>query len=122
MLTTSPRACFIFAGVPNTNPPVTTNQTECDDYFCNEARYEHLSLCLNCMIANGGERPIGYHSNSALTENPTAIGGIPVPTSPLGLLDEEQGNGWLRNVTQRCASLGTTLTGASTITASPTTT
>ena len=81
--------------------------------------------CANCIIANGGERPIGYHTNTELTATSTRIDGsrpFDEPVNPFGLIEEEQLNGWIANVTDRCSAIDRAVNGDSTVTASPTTT
>jgi hypothetical protein len=75
----------------------------------------------------GDEKPFGFYTDSSLPTLPTPTsshtsGRITIPTNPLGLIDAEQGSGWLRNVSGRCSLLGTSLTGATSVTAVPTTT
>lgn len=99
------------------------NQDECNEYLCNQETYNQLLACLNCIVANGDERPRGYHTNSALTApaSDDALG--PAATPIGGYLDADQGNGWLANVTERCGSVGRSLNNlTTTLTATPTTT
>lgn len=96
-------------------------QEYCDNFFCSQGNYTQLNDCVNCVIANGDERPAGYHTNAAV---PTAIqtprNGLPY--NPLGLLNATQADGWLMNVTGRCSSIDRAVTGAASVTATPTTT
>lgn len=102
------------------------NQTECNAYLCKPETYNQILACLNCIVANGDERPYGCHTNPSLTapqtDDPLSPTSIPVG----GYIDEKQANGWLANITNRCESVGSAISGsgggASTITASPTTT
>ena len=94
----------------------------CNDFFCSQGNYTQLLDCVNCIVANGDERPQGYHTNTALTAAPTTPPANGLPFNPLGLVDEEQANGWLRNVTERCDSIDRAVTGDNSITATPTTT
>ena len=114
-------ACFL--NVSESNGGLSPeNQGSCDDFYCSQGNYTQLLNCANCIVANGDERPFGYASDSELTAAPTQTGvGSPI-TNPLGLIDMGQLNGWLANVTERCSSINRPLSGASTVTASPTTT
>jgi hypothetical protein len=94
----------------------------CENYLCSQGNYTQLVDCVNCIVANGDERPQGYHTNTALTAAPTAPPANGLPFNPLGLVDEEQANGWLRNVTERCSSVDRPVTGGDSVTATPTTT
>jgi hypothetical protein len=96
----------------------------CNAFLCSQGNYTQLENCLQCVIANGDEKPLGYHTNSSMTAAPTQAqrGGLGPVFNPLGLIDEEQANGWLRNVTERCESVNMAVTGAGSITATPTTT
>lgn len=83
--------------------------------------YDHLAACLNCVVANGNERPYGYFTNSSLTAaatDPFLI--IPDPVG--GYLNATGANGWLNNVTERCSSIGSPISQTTTLTATPTTT
>ncbi|KAK8858382.1 hypothetical protein IAR55_002609 [Kwoniella newhampshirensis] len=111
--------CFINTTRPFGNG-VTTNQQTCNSYLC--PRYDLLTTCLNCVVANGDERPSGYQLNTSLTAPATRIANGQVPVNPEGLIDADQANGWLRNVSERCASIGSTVSGETTVTAVPTTT
>lgn len=101
---------------------LTLPETFCDDFFCSQGNYTQLLDCANCVVANGGERPLGYHTNTSLTAAPTTARFPGAPFNPLGLIDAEQLNGWLRNVTERCSSVNRPVTGASTVSATATTT
>ncbi|OCF70801.1 hypothetical protein I204_08548 [Kwoniella mangroviensis CBS 8886] len=113
--------CFINTTTPNGDH---SDPDDCNKQFCNATVYEHFSQCLNCIIANGEERPFGYHTNSSLSVANTPLGGPLSPvTNPNGLIDLEQANQMLNNVTDRCQSIGQALTSVeSSITATPTTT
>ena len=66
---------------------------------------------------------MGYHTNTELTAAPSQTDSpLGIPVNPFGLVDREQANGWLANVTDRCSAIDRAVTGDSTITASPTTT
>ncbi|WVQ98390.1 hypothetical protein IAU59_005513 [Kwoniella sp. CBS 9459] len=97
---------------------------QCNQFFCNSTNYEHLSQCLNCIIANGDERPFGYHTNTSLTAEPTRSAESPSSLSnPNGLIDLDVANAMLKNVTDRCESIDQAISsGQSSITATPTTT
>lgn len=99
-----------------------TDQAECDKYLCMPETYDHLSTCLNCIIANGNQRPLGYHTNSLMTAQATT-GPLVLPAPIGGFLNVTVANGWLNNVTERCSSVGSPLNEVtSTLTATPTTT
>jgi len=97
------------------------NRTGCDETICQQGYYDAFKACLNCIVANGNERPFGYYTNSSLSAAPTNTDSF-VPINPNGFIDADQANGMLKNVTDKCSSLSTSLTGATSITASPTTT
>lgn len=88
--------------------------------------------CLNCLVANGGERPFeaatdsNFDLSTARPSNPPFIASQGIPANPEGFIDEDQARGWIQNVTERCQSIGQTLTpvdgGATEITATATTT
>ncbi|OCF30358.1 hypothetical protein I316_08002 [Kwoniella heveanensis BCC8398] len=113
--------CFVNTTTPNGNH---TDPDECNKQFCNATVYEHFSQCLNCIIANGEERPFGYHTNSSHTVANTPLGGpLAAVSNPNGLIDLEQANQMLKNVTDRCQNIGQALSSVtSSITATPTTT
>jgi hypothetical protein len=96
-------------------------QAECNDYFCSQGNFTQLEQCLNCIVANGGERPFGYSSNTSITAAPTPNGDSLLPQLPF-LIDAEEGSAMLKNVTDMCQAAGRAVTGASSITATPTTT
>jgi len=102
------------------------DQDECNAYLCNQDNYDQTLACLNCIVANGNERPLGYQTNSSLTIPATDVHNPLAPTSmPVGgYIDLNQANGWLANVTGRCQSIGSALAedAQTTITASATTT
>ena len=61
------------------------------------------------MVANGGERPYDWQSSGFdwSTATPIAhLSQLGVPANSEGYVDENQARGWLRNVTERCASIG----------------
>jgi hypothetical protein len=97
-------------------------QGYCDDFFCSQGNYTQLLDCANCIIANGGEDPSGYPTTTETATSTQSGGIIRPPVNPLGLIDAEQLDGWLANVTERCSSIDRTVTGDSTATATPTTT
>ncbi|WWD18269.1 hypothetical protein CI109_102719 [Kwoniella shandongensis] len=111
--------CFIINTIPFSNGAHTTPD-ECNNYLC--PRYDQLALCLNCVIANGEERAMGYHTNTSITAQPTSGAAGAVFANPNGLLDVEQANGWLKNVSDTCSGVGKPVSGESTVTATPTTT
>lgn len=97
------------------------------DSLCSQQYYDGLSQCLNCVVANGGERPLGYSANTALTTNviPSFVSGgenVKNLVNPNGFLNSTQANGWLGNVTSLCASKGKAIATSSSITATATTT
>ncbi|KAI9632817.1 uncharacterized protein MKK02DRAFT_30547 [Dioszegia hungarica] len=115
--------CFLLDTYPGGRP---IPATQCDS-LCNQTYYDGLSQCLNCIVANGNERPFGYSTNTSITALPTRA---PAPsgssnldtTNPNGLIDAAQADGWLRNMTDMCSAKGKALTGATSVTAIPTTT
>lgn len=110
-------ACF---GI---NPLASPDQTVCDNYLCNATTYGQLSACLNCIVANGNERPFGYYTNTAAVyPTSTRIGSLGPPVNPNGPIDLSEANKILANVTERCASRGKSFGESSTVTATPTTT
>ncbi|ORY25060.1 hypothetical protein BCR39DRAFT_308649 [Naematelia encephala] len=111
--------CYVNTTLPNGN---LSDAETCNTHLCNSTIYDQLSACLNCIVANGDERPFGYYSNTSLTAGPTAPSNPLAPFNPNGLINADQANKILSNVTARCASVSSSITGASTITASPTTT
>ena len=118
--------CFIYQMEPVTN--TTVSQDKCDDYFCQPESFNYLAACLNCIVANGDERPFGYHTNTGLTAARSlspALTAVGAQDNPNGLVNAEQARGWLRNVTERCNSIGRGLGsvgGVDKLTAVPTTT
>ena len=118
--------CFVYKTEPTTN--TTVSQQKCDDYFCQPESFNYLAACLNCVVANGDERPLGYHTNTALTAARSlspALTALGAQDNPNGLINAEQARGWLRNVTERCDGIGRGLGsvgGADKLTAVPTTT
>lgn len=128
MLMTS--TCFVmknltsFAGTESGNESIVTDPTACNAYLCQQRNYEQLADCLNCIIANGNERPFGYHSDPSVSTTLSPLqSAIGTQYNPQGLLDVELANGWLRNVTEQCSAAGLALSGVeSTVTATPTST
>ncbi|KAI9632816.1 uncharacterized protein MKK02DRAFT_30546 [Dioszegia hungarica] len=114
--------CFLFSKYPNGQ---AIPASVCDG-LCNQTYYDGLSQCLNCIVANGNERPLGYSTNTSITAFPTrsAVPGTSLidMTNPNGPIDAAQADGWLRNVTNMCSTKGKALTGATSVTAIPTTT
>ena len=111
-------ACFINSTLPSGEQ---AQQDDCDRYLCLPETYQHLAACLNCIVANGNERPYGYHTNSSLTA--AATGPFNVLPDPVGgYLNATGANMWLNNVTERCSSVGSPIAETTTLTASPTTT
>lgn len=99
------------------------NQTFCDDFLCNQTNFYGLSQCLNCIIANGGERPEGYPTNTTFNPATATLPSYPPEIPHLdGWIDTSLANQILQNVTGRCSAVNKPLTGASTITATATTT
>jgi hypothetical protein len=112
--------CFVQTVLPN---GVAFSPEYCNTIVCDPDFYPRLSACLNCIVANGDERPFGYYTNTSITVEPTyANSDQSFPSNPNGLVDADQANAILRNVTERCAAIGSTVVGESTITAVPTTT
>ena len=93
------------------------SEDECAERLCDPDAYNHLYECANCIVANGGDttRSTGPTSTASSSAPPQA-------TWPLGPVDEEQGNGWLRNITDFCEARGTSGLGEAEVTAVPTTT
>jgi len=83
---------------------------------------------LNCIVANGGERPYEAVTNTNFdfsTAIPPGVKEAGIPGNPEGYIDDRQARGWIRNVTERCESIGRPLTaveGVTEITATATTT
>ena len=121
------RSCFIFQG--QLRPEFTLSQGECDDFHCDTVNFDHLVQCLNCVVANGGERPYGpqsadFNISTAIPED-TGSSGLGIPGNPEGYLDEDQARGWITNITDRCSSISRPFTspvGPTEITATPTAT
>ncbi|WRT67542.1 uncharacterized protein IL334_004514 [Kwoniella shivajii] len=112
-------SCYVTSPFQNGS---LSDPDRCNQYLCNSTIYDQLFECLNCIIANGNERPFGYHTNNSITATPTG-GTASISRNPNGLIDEQQANAVLKNVTDRCQSIGQAVTaGGISITASPTTT
>ncbi|WVF69431.1 hypothetical protein IAT40_004208 [Kwoniella sp. CBS 6097] len=112
--------CYVNTTQPNGN---VSDPDQCNEYLCNPAAYNQLFQCLNCIVANGGERPFGYHTNTSLTVEPTHSGALSWTENPNGLIDLEQSNAILKNVTERCESVGKAINEVvTTVTATATTT
>lgn len=112
------RSCFIFFRPLEGSS--SYDAAVCEAQICTQQFYGRMSTCLNCIVAHGGEAP--------LPEGTTRIAPLswvrpPLsPPNPNGPIDLDQANGWLKNITERCASAEKGLTGAMSITASPSTT
>jgi len=118
----NPFADYYYCYVQDTYPDGTpANRTSCDSTICKQDYFNAISACLNCIVANGNERPFGYSSNTSITAAPTGNSGT-FPNNPNGLIDKDQANGVLRNITDKCSSIYSSVTGQTTLTASPTTT
>ena len=120
-----PSYCFINSTLPNGDK---YNTSLCDTYLCNNTLYEQVSGCLNCIVANGNEKPFGYYTNSSMTALPTNTGGgNPLSAdariyNPWGLINATVSNDILKNISDHCASVSSSITVATTVTATPTTT
>lgn len=89
-------------------------------YICNTTNFGQLNQCLNCIVANGNERPIGYYTNTAAVQ-PTSRGAI--AALPYVLINSTQANKILSETLEQCSFLGLPVEGATpTVTASPSTT
>ena len=113
--------CFVNSTLPNGDQ---FNTTFCDQQLCNNTDYTELTACFNCIVANGQERPYGYYTNTSLTvlptqSHPTVAEGI---YNPWGLLNTTTSNEILKNISDHCASVSSSITVATTVTATPTTT
>lgn len=114
------RSCFVNQILPDGS---RQNQTLCDDQFCNPIKFNTFSQCLNCIIANGGERPFGYPLGE-----PLDVSTVPLPSYPPEYpqvpkwIDTNVANEMLKNVSDRCSSINRALTTGLTVTATATTT
>ena len=109
----------------------------CLEQLCQPASFNHLRECLNCIVANGGEREVTISRPPGVTPQPT-------PWWPGSTEEErnewpgegwdriegvEEARGWLRNVTVYCSENGQEVEGVEEeegegwgLTATPTTT
>lgn len=125
------RTCFVETNLSYTDQygeyhEINTDPSACNAYFCQPPNYDLLVDCLDCIIANGNQRPLGYHTNSALGASaaiPSEYEGYGIEYSPQGFVDATLANGWLKNVTNSCSKAGKPLGNVqSSLTATPTTT
>jgi hypothetical protein len=117
------RDCIQQTAQPNGAP---INQTACTTELCSQSYFDQFSECLNCIVSNGNNRAPGYHTNTSITDYPpqttttTVAGGYKELKFPL--VDMELANQMFANLTARCQSASSTVTGPTTVTATPTTT
>jgi hypothetical protein len=106
---------------------ITVPEDDCVEALCDPAGYNHLYQCLNCIIANGGQRTrpprpsrtVVTISASSVVSSTTSV--LEYGDAPWAPINEDNVNGWLANITQYCREKGREVDDlTTTITATPT--